>query len=174
MAVALDFDAVVPQSAKRSILPSARRFPAAAAPAALSCLVATGDVALRRRLVAAAELAGWDVEALAADRPATQEAGQLDFQLVVIDLANAPGGDRAALETLGAEVGSRPATLLLVCGSAGSVDHESWARTAGAFLHVPGVADGDSLVGWFSEARAVAERRSFIARRSQVLVAACA
>ncbi len=176
MAVALDFDAVLVPVAPRQCdvtvarAVSMRPFGAfrSSAAVSLNCLVVTGNDALRRRLDAAADLGGWSTIAapaalatLAADRRHTH-------QLVVIDLVSPLGGDRTAVESLARKFASRPDTLLVVCGGESSGSDEAWSRAQGAFVHIPGVSSGDSLVSVFIEARLVSERRSAAESRGEV------
>lgn len=172
MAVALDFDAVPVPVAPRQCDATVARAVAmrpvvtASRSTSLACLVVTGDAALRRRLAAAADLAGWSTT----DAPST--VGSLSasrrqaHQLVVVDLVSPLGGDRSAVESLAREIAGRPDTLLVVCGECGGSD-ESWSRSQGAFVHVPGVSSGDSLVSLFHEARMVSERRSGVGARGR-------
>ena len=125
-----------------------------------SCLVITGDASLQRRLTAAAELAGWEVDPFPVDAVAPGTFTPVGCQLLVVDVASPPRWGDGVIDSFVREFSRRSGSLLIVCGAAGSVEHESWARSMGAFVHVPGVADGDSLLGWFTEARAVSERRS--------------
>ena len=176
MAVALDFDAVlVPVAPRQCDVTVARAvsmrpfgtFRSSAA-VSLNCLGVTGNDSLRRRLDAAADLGGWSTIAapaalstLAADRRHTH-------QLVVIDLVSPLGGDRTAVESLARKFASRPDTLLVVCGGELSGSDEAWSRAQGAFVHIPGVSSGDSLVSVFIEARLVSERRSAAESRGEV------
>lgn len=176
MTVALDFDSMISRGSSAGVPVALRqRGRVAVGPeAAPSCLVLTGDAALQRRLTAAAELAGWEADALPIDAAAPLPAAGPDCRLAVVDLAALPPCGRGAVEAFVREFGSRAGSLLVVCGSAGSVEHEAWARSMGAFVHVPGVAAGDSLISWFTEARIVSERRRpaplrQVARRSAVV-----
>lgn len=127
-------------------------------PGLQSCLVVSGDKALRSRLEAVSELSGWS------SCEAPSAAGDLggvidgDFQLVIVDIAR-PLGDRVndSIE-LAEEFAGRPGTLLVVCGSEDNVDEELWARQLGVWVYLPGVSSGDALVSLFSDARRVAER----------------
>ena len=119
----------------------------------LDCLVVTGDSSRRRRIEAAAELAGWLECAAPETSGELRQAVNRDFQLVIIDVAS-PLGDRVndTLE-IAEEMVARPGTLLVVCGSEDNVDEELWARQLGAWLYLPGVCDGDSLTSLCVEAR---------------------
>lgn len=162
MAVAIDFDAVPCAVQSASVRPfdrSPRATVGRPVPSVeFSCLVVTGDAALRRRLSAAAELVGWDT-AEAGSTAAFAAACKQDRRLVVVDLASPPEGDRDALNASVKELVSRPDTLLVVCGVADDPSQETWARSLGAFVFVPGIAAGDPLVTVFREARNVSERR---------------
>ena len=128
-------------------------------PGLLKCLVVSGDRGLRHRLDAVTDLSGWS----ACDAP--DEAEDLtsvvdgEYQLVVVDVAR-PLGERVndSIE-IAEEFAGRPGTLVVVCGSAESVDEELWARQIGAWVYLPGVSGGDALVSLFAEARQVVERR---------------
>ena len=173
MAVALDFDAVlVPVAPRQCDVTVARAvsmrpfgtFRSSAA-VSLNCLVVTGNDSLRRRPDAAADLGGWSTIAA----PATLASARLhSHQLVVIDLVSPLGGDRTAVESLARKFASRPDTLLVVCGGESSGSDEAWSRAQGAFVHIPGVSSGDSLVSVFIEARLVSERRSAAESRGEV------
>ena len=173
MAVALDFDAVPVPVARRGGDASARTIslrPAArplSSRSTLSCLVVTGDAALRRRLDAAADLGGWST--VAPSGPAgLSSARRQAHQLVVVDLVSPLGGDRSSVESLARDFAGRPDTLLVVCGGEESGSDEAWSRAQGAFVHIPGVSSGDSLVSLFIEARVVSERRSGSESQAQV------
>jgi len=161
MAVSFDFDAVRVHEPIRAALPLERvaRFRCDAAGSSGSvappCVIISGDSALRLRLTAAAELTGWTLCDAASDAAALNLATGRRYRLVVVDLATPVAAELAGVvESLAAH----PGTLLIVFGAADSVEHERWARLRGAFVHVPGVAAGDSLTSLFSEARLVAER----------------
>jgi hypothetical protein len=161
MTVSFDFDAVRMHELTRAALPVERmallRCGAAGATGVgvHSCVIASGDPALQLRLTAAAELTGWDFCDSASDAESLNLATGRHHRLVVVDLVTPVAAELAgAVESLVAG----PDTLLIVFGAADSVEHEQWARLRGAFVHVPGVAAGDSLIALFSEARLVAER----------------
>ena len=128
-------------------------------PGLLKCLVLSGNPALRNRLDSAMELSGWsacDAPESAADLQAVIDG---DYQLVIADIAH-PLGDRVSdTVEISEELASRPGTLLVVCGSEGSVDEELWARQMGAWVYLPGVSGGDALVSLLTDARRFAERR---------------
>jgi len=119
----------------------------------LDCLVVTGDASRRRRIGAAAELAGWLECAAPETSGELRQAIDRDFQLVIIDVAS-PLGERVndTLE-IAEEMAVRQGTLLVVCGSEDSLDEELWARQLGAWLYLPGVCSSDSLTTLFVEAR---------------------
>lgn len=166
MAVALDFDAVLVPVARRACDVAARTISLRPAGrslgtvASLSCLVVTGDASLRRRLDAAADLGGWSSIAAPTALNALSSVRRHAHQLVVVDLVSPLGGDRSAVESLARELAARPDTLLVVCGGEENGSDEAWSRAQGAFVHIPGVSSGDSLVSLFVEARRVSERRS--------------
>jgi len=166
MAVALDFDAVLVPVARRGRDVAARTVNLRSAGcslnsvSSLSCLVVTGDASLRRRLDAAANLGGWSTIAAPAGFSGLSSARRHAHQLVVVDLVSPLGCDRSAVESLAREFAGRPDTLLVVCGGEASGSDEAWSRAQGAFVHIPGVSSGDSLVSLFIEARVVSERRS--------------
>ena len=173
MAVALDFDAVLVPVARRgcdvaatiNLRPAGRSLSPVSS---LSCLVVTGDASLRRRLDAAADLGGWSTIAAPAGFSGLSSARRHAHQLVVVDLVSPLGGDRSAVESLAREFAGRPDTLLVVCGGEESGSDEAWSRAQGAFVHIPGVSSGDSLVSLFIEARVVSERRSAAESLGQV------
>lgn len=129
------------------------------APGLMKCLVVSGDRALRTRLEAVSELAGWSE----CDAPVEGiELGSViegEYQLVVVDIAH-PLGERVndSVE-IAEEFAGRPGTLLAICGSDDNVDEELWARQLGAWVYLPGVSSGDALVSLVTEARRLAERR---------------
>jgi len=123
------------------------------------CLVVTGDAGLRNRLQAAGELAGWTECDMPESTDDLHVAVDGEFQLVVVDVAS-PLGDRVNdTVELAEEFAARPGTLLVVCGPEDGVDEELWARQLGAWLYLPGVVSGDSLISLLSEAGRVAGRR---------------
>ena len=133
---------------------------AARRPGLQSCLVVSGDQALRNRLEAVAELSGWSACSAPATAVELGEFVESDHQLVIVDISR-PLGDRVndSIE-IAEEFASRPGTLLVVCGSEDNIDEELWARQLGAWVYLPGLSSGDALVSLFSDARRVAERRA--------------
>lgn len=160
MAVSFDFDAVLVHEQPRAVRPFQRAAFAKRSALDPTCLVVSGDASLRKRLGAAAELSGWAPSDAPVGLAGLKKSLRNDFQLVIVDLVSPLGGDRSALETVVAELADRPDTMLVVFGAVDCDEHEVWARSKGAFVHLPGVAAGDSLVSLFSEARSVAERRN--------------
>ena len=163
MAVSFDFDAVMVHEQTRATLPFERV--ARPLPTDLNGIVLSGDAALRRRLVAAAELGGWTECQAPSSSFDLQTASQGGFQLVVVDLGSSLAGESEGFAAAVNALVGNPDTLLVVFGSADSIEHEQWARCRGAFAHVPGAAAGDSLVSLFAEARVVTERRLASANR---------
>lgn len=159
MVVAFDFDAVIPTvldaRKRRQAVPRISDDRTCEGP---SCVVLTGDAKLQSRLEAAAELGGWDTGLGQNDAASFLSGFRCDPRLVVVDLV-APA-DADSLEALGLQVASNPHLLLIVCGAADDLDHERWARSHGAFVHVSGLSSGDAIVTVFREAREVADRRS--------------
>ncbi|MFM8282216.1 MAG: hypothetical protein ACKOCW_01555 [Planctomycetaceae bacterium] len=124
-----------------------------------SCLVMSGDSGLRQRLSAVTELSGWTQCESPTSIEGLRQAVGREFQLVVVDLANPIAGAAGDVTEIAEEFASRPSTLLLVCGSEDRIEDELWARQLGAFVYLPGVSSGDSLVSLFAEARKVSEQR---------------
>lgn len=125
----------------------------------LKCLAVTADAGFRRRLAAVADLAGWNECDMPESSADIQAAVDGEYQLVIVDIAR-PLGDRVNdTVELAEEFAARPGTLLVVCGSEDGVDEELWARQLGAWVYLPGVVTGDSLVSLMSEAGRLAERR---------------
>lgn len=124
----------------------------------IECLVVSGDVGLRGRLEAVADLSGCSACVSPIDVAELANAIESEFQLVFVDIAS-PLGDRVS-DTIevAEEFAGRPGTLLVVCGSEDGVE-ELWARQLGAWVYLPGVSSGDALASLFVEARRVAERR---------------
>jgi hypothetical protein len=136
--------------------PSARR---SGVPGLKNCLVVSGDAALRSRLGTVADLSGWSHCDAPLNASEMADAVEGDYQLVVVDIAR-PLGERVSDSVeLAEEFAGRPGTLLVVCGSEDSVDEELWARQLGAWVFLPGVSSGDTLVSICTEARRVSERR---------------
>lgn len=161
MVVAFDFDAVIPTvldaRKRRQDVPRISDDRTSERPA---CVVLTGDAKVRGRLEAAAELAGWDTGLGPNDAASFLSGFRRDPRLVVVDLVTPADADPDSLEALGRQVATNPHLLLVVCGAGDDVDHERWARSHGAFVHVPGLSSGDSIVAVFREARGVADRLS--------------
>jgi len=165
MTVAIDFDAVLsPQFDRRPFgtggierLPADSRDRLAPTAADPICVVASADASLHRRLTAAAELTGWAVEPLSTGSPVTPLG---DCRLLVVDLANPPECGRKALERLVAAHVAVPGSLLFVFNAAGSGEDQVWADSMGATVCVTGVASGDDLVAWFTDACRVVQRGS--------------
>ena len=125
----------------------------------LNCLVISGNRELRSRLDSVSELSGWSGCDMPTDAEELRSTADADFQLVVVDIAH-PIGERVndTLE-IAEEFAARPGTLLMICGSDESVEDELWARQLGAWVYLPGVSSGDSLVSLFAEAKRVVEQR---------------
>lgn len=125
----------------------------------LNCLVISGNRELRSRLDSVTELSGWSSCDMPTDAEELRSTTDAEFQLVVVDIAH-PIGERVndTLE-IAEEFAARPGTLLVICGSNESVEDELWARQLGAWVYLPGVSCGDSLVSLFAEAKRVVEQR---------------
>jgi DNA-binding response OmpR family regulator len=127
--------------------------------ATLKCLVVSGDNGLRGRLHTMSDLGGFTACETPADATEMRSVVDGDYQLVIVDIAH-PLGDRVNdTVEIAEEFASRPGTLVVVCGSDDSVDEELWARQLGAWVYLPGVSNGDSLMSLFAEARRVVDRR---------------
>lgn len=127
-------------------------------PSPASCLVVSGDLAMRNRARSVADITDWTV----CDAPAGSEemraAADREYDLVIIDIAH-PCGDRVTDSvSLAEEFARRPGTLLVVCSSGESVDDELWARQLGVWAYLPGASTGDSLVSLFQEAGRMSAR----------------
>lgn len=129
-------------------------------PGNLASLVLSADPAVRRRLEAATELAGWSICDVPKDGGDFDVVANHDYQLVIVDLVHPFGGDEATAERAAERIAGRPETLLVVCGREDSIDHEVWARCHGAFCHLSGNVSGDALVSLFNKARAAANRHT--------------
>ena len=154
MVVAVGFNAEVLNS------PSAESLTAAGISArggrltrTMDCLVVSGDAGRRMRFAAAAELAGWDECSSPEDLSELRDAADRDFSLAIIDITSPVGDVVNDTVELAEELTARPNTLVVICGSEDNVDEELWARQLGAWLYLPGVADGDSLMSLCVEAR---------------------
>ena len=125
---------------------------------AASCLVVTGDAALRSRLRMVAEMTDWTVCDAPADADGIRSAADREYDLVIVDISH-PCGDRVndSVE-LAEDVARRPGTLLAVCSSGESIDEELWARQLGVWAYLPEVSTGDSLVSLFHEAGRMSAR----------------
>jgi len=160
MVVAFDFDAERMSVATR--LPATgklgRRVSLESVADGPVCHVASADRSLRHRLGAAAELAGWSVDDAPVDGAPLMMALRQAPDLVVIDLMNPAGETAGELEAFARKVAARPDILLIVCGDADDPRHECWARELGAFVYVPGLSSGDSIVAMFRQAFTVVSR----------------
>lgn len=109
-AVALDFDVELMAVAPR--LPALNAAGRLNLPVALPgepiCVVASADRGLRRRLAAAAELAGWTAHEGGVDGAPLSSILRHGPELVVLDLVDPVGGDRDALEAFARTVAARP------------------------------------------------------------------
>ena len=132
----------------------------ASVPGNLSSLVLSADPAVRRRLEAATELAGWSICDAPVDKIELDSIASHDYQLVIVDLIHPLGGDLTTAQRFAEQISKRPETLLVVCGDEDSFDHEVWARCHGAFCHLSGSVSGDALVSLFNKARATANRHT--------------
>jgi hypothetical protein len=132
----------------------------ACVPGYLSSLVLSADAAVRRRLEAATELAGWSICDTPANAASFVGFADADYQLVIVDLVHPLGGNLAAAQQAAAEIAGRPETLLVVCGAEDAVEHEIWSRCHGAFCHFSGHFSGDALVSLLNKARAAANRHT--------------
>lgn len=119
---------------------------------AASCLLVTGDAALRSRLRMVAAMTDWTVCDAPADADAIRAAMDREYDLVIVDIAH-PCGERVADSVeLAEDFARRPGTLLTVCSSGESLDEELWARQLGVWAYLPEMSTGDSLVSLFQEA----------------------
>jgi DNA-binding NtrC family response regulator len=132
----------------------------ACVPGYLSSLVLSADAAVRRRLEAATELAGWSICDTPAEGDEFDGVADNDYQLVIVDLAHPLDGNLAVAQRAAERIAGRPETLLVVCGDADSIDHEIWSRCQGAFCHLAGDVSGDALVSLLNKARATAHRHT--------------
>lgn len=120
--------------------------------AAASCLVVTGNAALRSRMQLVADMTDWTVCDTPAEPREIRAAADREYDLVVVDIAH-PCGDRVSdTVALAEEFARRPGTLLVVCSGGESVDDELWARQLGVWAYLPDVSRGDALVSLFREA----------------------
>lgn len=132
----------------------------ACVPGQLSSLVLSASPAVRRRLEAATELAGWSICDTPAEGDEFDGVAGNDYQLVIVDLAHPLDGNLAVAQRAAERIAGRPETLLVVCGHADSIDHEIWSRCQGAFCHLAGDVSGDALVSLLNKARATAHRHT--------------
>lgn len=119
---------------------------------AASCLVVTGDAALRSRFRLVAEMTDWTVCDAPADADEIRASADREYDLVIVDIAH-PCGDRVTDSVeLAEDFARRPGTLLAVCSSGESLDEELWARQLGVWAYLPEMSTGDALVSLFQEA----------------------
>ena len=143
----------------RSLAGKAPAVRAGRTPGVMKCLVVSGDEGLRHRLDTMADLAGWSTCDSPVDGVDLRTAVEGDYHLVIVDIAR-PLGERVNdTVDVAEEFAGRPGTLVEVCGSGESVDEELWARQLGAWVYLPGISGGDSLMSLFAEAGRVVERR---------------
>ena len=118
-------------------------------------LIVSDDPARREMLARAASEGGWKA-LLCADVPsALTYAARSLVQLAVVDLdASRSKMFRPVVERLVTQSG----LLLIVCGNEGDMQEEIWVRQRGAWLYLPGVAEGSNLALLCSEARHIAQR----------------
>ena len=125
----------------------------------LDCLVVSGNRELRNRLDCVTDLSGWSSCDMPTDAEELRSSADGDFQLVIVDIAHPLGSRVNDTVEMAEEFAARPGTLLVICGSEESIEEELWARQLGAWVYLPGVSCGDSLVSLFAEARRVVEQR---------------
>jgi hypothetical protein len=129
------------------------------APGVRKCLVVSGDESLRSRFEAVTELSGWSACDAPIDVADVDAAVDGDYQLVVVDIARPLGRRVNDSIEVAEEFAGRPGSLLVICGSEDSAEEELWARQLGAWVYLPGVASGDTLVSLCADARRLSERR---------------
>lgn len=121
------------------------------------CLIVSADPRRRRMLERAATNGGWKTYSCADAPTAVAHLHRWLLQLAVVDLeAQTDESFRPLVEQLSACNG----LLSIVCGNEGSVEEEIWVRQRGAWMYLPGVADGSDLSLLCGEARQIAERLS--------------
>ena len=85
-----------------------------------------------------------------AKMPVESEAANARGTLNVLEAARGAGVRRVVYAS----------TIWVYTGESGeSVDEELWARQLGAWVYLPGISGGDSLMSLFAEAGRVVERR---------------
>jgi hypothetical protein len=104
-------------------------------------------------------LSGWSACDAPIDVADVDAAVDGDYQLVVVDIARPLGRRVNDSIEVAEEFAGRPGSLLVICGSEDSAEEELWARQLGAWVYLPGVASGDTLVSLCADARRLSERR---------------
>jgi len=121
----------------------------------LQCLIVSPSVARQQMLAAAAVQGGWDPVICPDAESALAAMGVVVMQLALVDLEGTdPLTYRRLLEKLAINNG----LLLVVCGNEGDAQEEIAVRQLGAWLYLPGVADGESVSMLCGEARQITER----------------
>ncbi len=125
---------------------------------ALQCLIVAGDQARRSALSWVAENKGWKTVRCADIEAAQTSFRQMFLDLAVIDLEQPGGMMLERLEHLVQHLAQNSGMLLVVCGNAGAVQEEIWARQAGVWMYLPGVNDVGDLSTVLGEAHYLANR----------------
>ena len=103
------------------------------------CLVVSTARERRDLLSRAATKAGWDTIVCADPPNAIAMARRYRFQMAWVDL-NHYGSTLSEFRDLCQSLVGTPGLLLAICGHAGDVEEEIWARQLGVWLYVPGLS----------------------------------
>jgi DNA-binding NtrC family response regulator len=127
-------------------------------PTLLHCLVVSEEAERREFFEAAAELAGWQVTALADASSASHAANRFRHSLVIVDLDGAEAGSSSSLRALVEQFSADSSRLFIICGTEGNLLEEIWARQLGVWLYLAGVDLTCDVELLCSEAREVADK----------------
>jgi hypothetical protein len=125
-----------PRKAKRA----ARKVAAGGA-----CLVISPDSLKRMMFGQSAERCGWQQIECTDAASALEHLDSTTVGMVLIDMASLGETSLEARRWLVEQFAGRKDVLTVVCGRTNDTDEEIWARSAGAWMYLPGVAPESDL-----------------------------
>ncbi len=146
---------VEPRSVPSSV-PLSRRFRTSDG---LHCLVLSRDLDRSNMLNRMASQGGWDTVSVSDMQSAWRTFWASNFALTIVDSETA-GDLKNEIRELAEHFSSTPNTLLVVCGTPGSIEEELWARQNGAWMYLPGVRPDADVSTICAEALFIAKKLS--------------
>ena len=131
------------------------------------CLVFGLQPDRRQFLVQSARSAGWDAVECSQEQITAGPQILEGQRLVIFDLKTEDGSTPTALQGSAERAARQKGILIVLCGNAGNVAEEIWARQMGVWLYLPGAVDDVDLAEVFEEAVRIDEKRHNTARTKE-------